>query len=66
MTANYSENNDLLIQQNSQIIEFYYPKIIGKLLFWSWLQVIELSIITEFGPILDGSDLNILLNELYL
>jgi hypothetical protein len=28
--------------------------------------LIELSIITEFGPILDESDLNILLNELYV
>ena len=28
-----------LIQQNALIIEFEYPAIIGKLLFWSWLQM---------------------------
>ena len=35
----FQGDNVCLIQQNSTIIEFDYPKIIGKLLFWSWIQM---------------------------
>ena len=34
------EGDDLfLIRQNSHLIEFEYGTIIGKLLFWSWVQL---------------------------